>query len=275
MKKQIRQILRISALLFAIVQISGTFCIAQTPKAQQSDVLEVHYWVSVKGDFKTEGEVGSGDPTIFYHINRQYEGAGKLVYLPRQNDPKAAVLYPQFKDPAANVHIKVDDSRKVVFDPVCEEVLSIEETWKAEVFSFIQADKKFPVPALLLINNEKLNYKTSFPILYNPNRNSKDIEHSKKEILKSASGTEKVKTFPIEYQSFVTHGYPAVKGFIENSSIIRTPDWSELQWDAESNIYSWSSEVLHPDEPLIRNVPESRDKIDIVIHYNLIKNPKS
>lgn len=274
MKKQIRQISRISALVFAIVQILGTLCIAQTPKVQQSDVWEVHYWVSVKGDFKTEGEVGSGDPTIFYHISRQYEGVAKLVYLPRQNDPKAAVLYPQFKDPSANVRIKVDNSRTVVYDPVCQEVRRIEDTWKAEVFSFTQEDGKLRVPALLLINNEKLSYKTSFPILYSPNLNSNDVEHNRKEILNLYSGEEKVITSETEYQSLVTHGYPTVKGFIEKISIIRPPDWSELKWDAEYNIYSWSSEILQPDEPLIQNVPESKDKIDIVIQYNLIKNPK-
>ena len=80
-----------------------------------------------------------------------------------------------------------------------------------------------------------------------------------------------MKTFPPDHQSLLTYGNFNVRGFIEKYSIIRAPDWSELKWDESANIYSWSSEVLHPDEPLIHDLPESKDKVDIVISYNLIR----
>ncbi len=262
----------------ASVLLSIFFCavpaLAQTEplNAQKSDVWELHYWVAVKGDFKKEPELGSGDPTIFYHIKRNYEGASKLVFAARPSDnPKATLPHPMFKDPAAAVHLTINDARTTVYDPICDEVLRVEDTWKAEVYSWM-GNKTLPAPALLLINNETHIYKTSFPILYSPAPNSYDIEHTRKEITNLMSGVDKVdKVYDVERQSLVTHNYPNVTGFIEHYSIIRAPDWSELKWEESFKGYSWTSEVLHPDAPLIDGVPDSKDKVDILIRYNFIR----
>lgn len=274
MKKQIRQILRWTISLTANLLILGIFCTnsnAQTepPNAHISDVWVVNYFVSVTGDFKKEPEPGSGDPTVNYHLKRQYNGKSKMVFSPRTDDPKSSVLYPTFKDSATEVDIKIDDFWNTLYDPVCDAYQSIEETWKAQVYG-AYGDKKKASPALLLINNEKLSYKTSFPILYFSKINEYDIEYDKKEV-QNSSGTRKVKAYPTKRLSFAMHEYPTVKGFIEKSIIVRSPGWSELKWNESFKGYSWTSEVLHPDEPLIEDVPESKDKVDIVISYNFYR----
>lgn len=68
------------------VLISGVFCsnssIAQTesPNANKDDVWELNYMVTVSGKFHIKSELGSGDPDIFYEIDRNYEGKSKLVF---------------------------------------------------------------------------------------------------------------------------------------------------------------------------------------------------
>lgn len=276
MKKQIRHILRWTISLTANLLILGIFCTnsnAQTEplNAHISDVWVVNYIVSVTGDFKKESsDPGAGDPITYYHLNRQYSGKSKMVFSPRTDDPKSSVQYPTFKDPTSEVDIKIDDFWNTLYDPVCDAYQSIEETWKAQVYGAF-GDKKNAYPALLLINNEKRSYKTFFPILYFAKKNEYDIEYDKKEIENSSAGAKKVKAYPTKRLPFAMHEYPTVTSFIEKSSIIRSPSWSELKWNESFNGYSWSSEVLHPDEPLLEDVPESKDKVDIVISYNFYR----
>ena len=165
MKKQIRQISKFAAWLMPGILFSWVFCITSSfaqpepPNAKKGDVWEVHYWVTVRGNFKRVPELGSGDPTVFYRINRDYEGHSKLYFSPRTDDPQAALLHPTFKDPSTKVHIKINDSRTTVYDPMCQEVVRIEETWTAEVFSWM-GNKNLNTPALLkddlLINRKAL-----------------------------------------------------------------------------------------------------------------------
>ena len=274
MNKSIRQISKIVIYLTANLLILGIFCTnsnAQTEplNARISDVWVVNYFVSVRGDFKKEPETGSGDPTVYYHLNRQYSGKSKMVFSPRTDDPKSSVQYPTFKDPATEVDIKIDDFWNTLYDPVCDVFQSIEETWKAQVYG-ASGDKKRAVPALLLINNEKRSYKTSFPLFYLEKKNEYDIEYNKK-VMENSAGVRKMKDNSTKRLPFAMHEYPTVRGFIEKSIIIRSPGWSELKWDESFKGYSWTSEVLHPDEPLIEDAPESKDKVDILISYNFYR----
>ena len=270
MRKQIRQISKIAAWIMASVLILElfpaipAFAQADEPLAQKTDVWSLDYRVSVKGDFKKEPELGSGNPMVFYHINRVYEGKSKLVFAPNATDPLSATKYPSFKDPAAQVHIKIDDFWKTIYDPVCGAFDTIEDTWKGDVFSWVTGDPTHNAPALLLINNGLNNYKTSFPLLYTPNIKSYEIEHLK--LKYSNPGRKQQST---ERSSTTIHLYqiPKVNGFLENHSITHTTWWAGLKKN-EGDSFSWISDILHPDEPLIPEVPDSKDKVNIIIYYS-------
>jgi len=233
---------------------------------QKTDVWQVHYWVTVEGDFKKEPELGSGDPTIYYHIKRRYEGTATLRFLPITGDPQSAIRYPQFKG-GSKIFISIKDFRNTIYDPICEEFQSIEEYWDADVYGFAQN-----TPTLLLINNEKRVYKTSFPILYTLSDPLGDpIVYSRKEIM-NKNGTRKVTSDKTERLPFSLHEYPKVTRILENASIIRTHSWSDIKRDAATpDSYYWLSEVLHPDEPLIPDVPESKNKVNIRVFYEFKK----
>lgn len=88
---------------------------------------------------------------------------------------------------------------------------------------------------------------------------------------------------PVQHLQYPDYGYlPTVNGYIEeNDVIVHTLAWSELKkrnsftWisgvatlDTRDRLI-WVSEELHPDEPLIKGVPESKDKVTITIKYVL------
>jgi hypothetical protein len=263
--------------LFSSLLISGIVLAASAsartgdPISQKGDVWQARYWVTVLGDFKREPEVGSGGPTIFYHIKRRYDGKAKLVFEPKPGDPNSGTRYPLFKGPF-EISIKVDDFVNTIYDVICDEYQSVEQTWKADVSSIFGS--KVTAAALLLINNEKRTFKISLPLLYLPDDESMSdkIKYTKTEILHLRGGVKKEKTFPAERKSFLTHEYPTVRGFLEKTSILRTPDWSELKKDVHTpDSYYWLSEELHPDEPLLPNVPESKDGVNIRIFYEFRK----
>ena len=246
----------------------STFAQTDAPLARTRDVWKVNYYVSVTGVFSKEPEVGEDGPSVFYHIKRTYEGKATLNYEPRAGDPKAAALYPMFKDPATRVRITINDFINTIYPPVCDEYKSIEETWTADVDS-ITGDEKSRYPALLMVYNQQLSYKISFPLLYFGSRSFKEIEYKKTEF---SNPGRKVTNSTAQRLGFETHQYPNVKGYIEHDIIIRAPWWAELK--EEGGVYSWLSPILHPDNPLIDGVPESKDNVNILIHYSLTKASK-
>lgn len=269
MRKQIRQISKFAACVMAgvlgIFCTTPTFAQADEPLAQKTDVWSLDYRVSVKGNFEKEPELGSGNPTVYYHINRVYEGKSKLVFAPNAADPLSASKHPTFKDPAAQVHITIDDFWNTIYEPVCGAFDTIEETWKGDVFSWVSGDPKFKAPALLLINNDLNNYKTSFPLLYSPNNNKRnEIEYLK---LKYSNPGRKQQSTERRSVTIQLYQIPKVAGFLENHSITHTTWWAGLKKN-EGGSYSWISDILHPDEPLIPEVPDSKDKVNIIIYYS-------
>ena len=62
---------------------------------------------------------------------------------------------------------------------------------------------------------------------------------------------------------------PSVSGFIKDGTIQQTIEWSKLK--DEGNSFSWTSDVLRPDKPLFDNVPDSKDKVGIVITYDITR----
>jgi hypothetical protein len=239
-----------------------------SPLAKTTDVWMVFYHVSVTGDFSKEPAIGEDGPSVFYHINRTYDGKATLTYLPRDGDPKAAAVYPQFKDPESQIHIVINDLIRRIYPVVCDAYQSKEESWTADVDSLngVQ-DKRYP--ALLKIFNDQLRYKTSFPILYFEIKKPgymPPITHKTEEF--TNPGLKKTKS-NTEYIGFATHQFPKIKGYIEHDSIMRDAWWAELN-DADG-AYSWLSPILHPDEPVIYGVPESKDKVNILIHYSFTK----
>ena len=256
-----------SLLILGIFNARSAFGQANEPLAKNTDVWSLEYRVSVKGEFEKEPELGSGNPTIFYHINRVYEGSAKLVFLHIPERPLSDIVNPQFKDPAARVHIKIDDFVNTVYDPVCDAYDTIEETWKGEVWSWVTGDTKQQAPALLLIDNGQRNYKTYFPLVYFPASNKAyeinylKVKYSYPGRKLQPAGTES-KRLPI-----ALYGVPNVKGFLKNDSMIRTPLWTELNEDGAR--FTWLSDILHPDEPLVEGVPDSKDKVNVIIYYSL------
>jgi hypothetical protein len=274
MKKQIRRNYSLTRWLTAGVLILGFFylpsVIAQTgpPLATKDDVWKVFYMVTVKGDFIVEPELGSGGPVVKYHIDRQYKGESEMVFLPIVKETQSSRQKPQFKGKSKNLDVKIDDSIKSSTDPECTSYTTSEENWKAD---FIVYETDYPT--LLLINNETLTYKTSFPILANPDEKvmGSQIEYHKLEL--TITGPEKLENSRIDKkETFNLHEYPNVPGFIERNSIIRSPSWSELKKIDGLNGFNWTStEDLHPDKPIFPNVPESRDQVNIVISYTFYK----
>lgn len=268
---------------FLILSIfSPNFTIAQTesPNAQQSDVWELNYMVSVYGSFHVKSALGSGDPDVFYTIDRNYEGKAKLVFT-KSNEQRFV-----FGDSlTTQVDIHIDDTRKAIGDQTCDEYLTVDETWKGEM-STLTGNPKFHPFSQLLIDNQKSNYKTSFHIAYLPNPKQYDIDHTKIEIMKKNTGEIKKHTMlPVQHLKYPDYGLlPNVKGYIEeNNVIVHTLAWSELK---KRNNFTWVSKVsnldtrdrliwtsadleLHPDEPLISGVSESKDKVTVLIKYAL------
>jgi hypothetical protein len=282
MNKHILQISKIAVYLMATIATFATNSITQTesPNAQQNDIWELNYMVSVSGDFKVAAELGSGNPDVFYKIDRKYEGKSKLVFS------KTTEQRFVFGDSATTqVDIHIDDTRKEIGDPTCDEYLTVDETWKGEM-STLTGNPKFHPFSQLMIDNRKSNYKTSFHIMYQPNPKQYDIDHTKIEIIKTKTDTiKKVTSHPVQHLEFSDYGdLPNVKGYIEeNKVIIHTLDWSQLKkrekftWvskvanlDTRDRLIWTSAELeLHPDEPLIEGVPESKDGVTIFITYAL------
>ena len=284
MKKYILKISKIVAYLLANVLILGIFCVTsalsqtESPNANKGDVWELNYMVSVFGSFKVEPELGSGNPDVFYEIDRNYEGKAKLVFV------KSTEQRFVFGDSTTTlVDIHIDDTRKEIGDPTCDEYLIVDETWKGEM-STLTGNPKFHPFSQLLIDNQKSNYKTSFNIMYVPNPKQYDIDHTRTDLTKTKTGaTKKVKTHPVEHLQYPDYGYlPNVKGYIEeNKVIIHTLDWSQLKkrdnftWGSNVSKLDtrdrliWVSEELHPDAPLIDGIPESKDGVTIIIKYAL------
>lgn len=161
MKKRIRQILKITAYLVATFLTLTIICpnssLSQTkpPNAQKSDIWELNYMVSVSGSFHVKPELGSGDPDVFYEIDRTYEGKAKLVFT-KSNAQRFV-----FADPSTTqVDIHIDDTRKEISDLTCEEYLTVDEKWGGKM-STLTGNPKFHPLSQLLIDNEKRNYKTS------------------------------------------------------------------------------------------------------------------
>lgn len=257
--------------LFAICLVYSAFSqpVPKAPISQMSDVWQVNYRVLVKGEFTIEPELGSEGPTIFYHLKREYNGKANLRFEPKASDPRSGITKPLFKDPASSIHIEINDFIHTIYPVICDEFKSIEERWTADVYTMF-GDEKMPSPGLLLIDNQTRNYKTSFPLLYTAPLNIYDIHYKRAEFNhpghKETSSSSK-------NLHFATHDYPNVKGYIERNSIMRTPPWSELTAH-EGGHLSWLSPILHPDAPLIEGVPESKDKVTILIHYILTKVEK-
>jgi hypothetical protein len=263
-----RRILVWTSVLFVSIFLMAQTAVPQTNTGltRTTDVWRVDYHVSVTGDFSKEPELGDDGPSIFYHIKREYTGRATLVYLPKTGDPKSATLYPQFKDPTARVRIKIDDLIRTIYPVICDEYQSKEESWHADVDS-LTGDQTNRYPALLMIYNDQLRYKTSFPILYlDTGSTFKGIEHKTVEF-KNPGRKETRSNF--ERLGFTTHQFPSVKGYIEHDSIIRSPWWAEL--NETDGTFSWLSPILHPDVPLIDDIPESKDKVNILIHYAFTK----
>ncbi len=280
MNKHILQISKIAVYLMATIATFATNSITQTesPNAQQNDIWELNYMVSVSGDFKVASELGSGNPDVLYKIDREYEGKSKLVFS------KTTEQRFVFGDSATTqVDIHIDDTRKEIGDPTCDEYLTVDETWKGEM-STLTGNPKFHPFSQLMIDNRKSNYKTSFHIMYLPNPKQYDIDHTKIEIIKTKTDIiKKVTQHPVQHLKFPDYGdLPNVKGYIEeNKVIIHTLNWSQLKkrenftWisnvsklDTRDRLI-WVSEELYPDEPLIAGVPESKDKVTILIKYAL------
>jgi hypothetical protein len=286
MKKQIRQILMFSASLMSNIIILGIFCtnstFAQTepPNANKSDVWEVDYMVTVRGKFQVKPELGSGDPDVFYKIDRTYEGKSRLVYLKSNSE---GLLFENLTD----VIIHIDDTREEIGDPTCDEYLTVHERWSGDM-STSKGNPKYLPSAQLIIDNRKRNYLTFFQLFYAPNKNQNDILYRKVSMIHSKGGETKMVDFPlIKKLRYDDYGkLPKVKGYISNAdAIVHTRDWSELKkrddLSPNSQILTldmrvdtrdrlvWVSEALHPDEPLIPGVSESKDKVTVFIKYAL------
>ena len=191
MKKYILQISILTGWLMVNVLLSifccATFVFAQTesPNAHKGDVWELNYMVSVVGEFQVKSELGSGNPDVFYTIDRDYEGKSKLVFA-KSTEQRFA-----FGDSLTTlVDINIDDTRKEIGDPTCDEYLTVDETWKGEM-STLTGNPKFHPFSQLLIDNLKGNYKTSFHIMHVPNPKQYDIDHTKTEIMKTKTDFEK------------------------------------------------------------------------------------
>lgn len=279
MQKEIRQLSRFASWFLATVTLLGMICPPRTvaqagsPITQLGDVWELNYLVSVFGTFTVEPELGSGNPTVTYDIDRVYEGRARLVRA------KSVGQRFVFGDPSTTeVDIQIDDKRKAIGDPTCEEYEITNETWIGEMSTLTGLAKYRPF-SQLSIDNENRVYKTSFHIFYSPNKNQYDIDHTKVTEVKSAVGTKAVKPFPVEHLRYPDYGHlPNVKGHIEqNKIVVHSFPWSELKkrdnftWprlDTRDRL-TWVSEELHPDEPLINGVPESKEKVTIFIRYAL------
>ncbi|MCC7308434.1 MAG: hypothetical protein IT173_12780 [Acidobacteria bacterium] len=240
----------------------------QEPFTNRGDVWKVDYRVLVTGDFSVEPEIGSEGPTIYYHIKREYLGRATLRY-----DPKAggSVTSPVFKNPNSSVRIKINDFIHSIYPVICEEYESTEEFWTADVDTTFGDDK--PIPALLLIDTKAKAYKTSFPILYIDDPESMSDKLVYKKTQYKNPGRKVKESPPDERFPFVMHDYPNVKGYIEGKSIRRAAPLSELTQHPEGYL-TWLSPVLHPDKPLYEGVPDSKDKVYILIHFAIKKVTK-
>ena len=284
MKKYILQISRWTGWLMVNVLLSifccTTFVFAQTesPNAQKGDVWELNYMVSVFGKFQVKPELGSGNPDVFYTIDRNYEGKSKLVFI---KSTEQRFLFGDSTTTQVDIHI--DDTRQEIGDPTCDEYLTVDETWKGEM-STLTGSPKFHPFSQFQIDNQKSNYKTSFHIMHVPNPKQYDIDHTRMEIMKTKTGaTKKVTNHPVQHLQYPDYGdLPNVNGYIEeNKVIVHTLDWSQLKkrdnftWSSKvSNLdmrdrLIWVSEELHPDAPLIEGVPESQNGVTIIIKYAL------
>ncbi len=237
---------------------------SNSPQGKQGDIWKVGYRVSVEGDFSTKPEPGKEGPTVFYHIKRIYTGTAKLSFSNKHSNPNLDA--PLFKDPHAAVRIEVDDFVNSLEDPTCDEYESSESSCKG---LGLDSDAMFPVPALLMIDNTDKLIKTSFPILFiSPSdRSFGDVECISQNF---DNPGHKPNGKPIKKElPFSSFDPPAVGGFIKDGSIQQTLDWSKLK--SEGISLTWTSGVLHPDQPLIDGVPESKDQVGIVITYDITR----
>ncbi len=290
MKKQIRRISKGVVWLMGFVLISGILyphqAIAQTSAsaAQKNDSWELNYKVHVWGDFSIEPELGSGDSTVRYKIDREYEGKSKLIF-----NKESGSRFEFLDLSTTEVYIKINDERTTYGDPVCQEYSNVKETWKGETSTSLGNPKYHP-SSQLIIDNEKKIYKTSFHLFHAPNYKQYDIDYEKEETVKTSTGgggDDPVKNIiksPVQHLSIDGFFVPNVTDFIKDTRIIHTFTWSEVK-ERESNFtwvshvsrlampgrMVWVSDTLHPDEPLFKGVPETKDKVDIIITYAIKK----
>lgn len=260
-------------LTLAILLTTGLTA-AQTlaPIADKSDRWNVFWRVSVKGDFTVEPEVGTEGPFVAYTISREYEGKAIIGLAAAFDQPTITVGALLFKNIAPNVTITINDSKRTYTDPICGDYGSVRETWKGIGYSDTNGN---PLgSALLLINNQKLQYKFNFPLEYNERKYSDPVEHRTIYTSHFRTGEQKETGNTSRNLPLALFPPPNIKGYIEKGvSLIRSADWSELKPAASGNgSLSFVSEILHPDEPLIDGVPESKDKVNVIIYFNFSKS---
>jgi hypothetical protein len=288
-KKQALPVSIITAYVMAHVLSLSILCpnsSAQTaaPNAQQRDVWELNYMVTFKGKFHVKQELGSGAPDVIYKIDRTYEGKSRLVFA----KSSAEGLF--FEDlSTTEVTIHIDDTREEIGDTICDEYPYVTERWSGDM-STSTGDPKYRSGARLLINNRTRRYATFFQLFYVAKKTQKDILYRKIELLQSKGGGVKLANDPVVQRlRYLDYGdLPSVKGYVNNyDAIVHTPDWSDLKRSDELSPASqiltldmqgntpdrlfWISEPLHPDEPLIEGVPESKDQVTVIVKYGLTR----
>lgn len=257
--------------------------------AEPDDVWELSYTVSIKGSGAVEPDPGGDGLTIFWGIDRYYSGVVPLTTKGRwQNASFSAadkktnrgiLLLPKSLDLKLDKHskspnslwVKVKDYYETYLpkDCPCEGLMETRnrKNWDQ------QAEETVVVGDLSIeIDNKLKTFSVTIP--FRPSSTNKNLTITEKRTIDRSSKEcgQPAHEEKVEKPIKTNIGFPPeVKDLIVLGKIQRENDSLKITNDGG---YFWSSDIFHPDEPLIEGIPDSKDKVEIKVSYSLKKTVK-
>jgi len=280
MNRRPRHIVQYAVCLLLGAMTWGILCPAQAlaqtgpPLAQKTDRWTVNYHVTVRGEFTIEPEPGSDGPVVTYKIEHLYSGLANVVFEARSLYTVGDEWRPRFVDPHPEVTIEINDSRTSLYDWLCEERESVEETWKGKIGITYGAGYGGRRTQLMIDNNTR-RYEISYPLFYKSRvatSTNDEVTYVRKRFTeKLGDGERRLLDTKTDHKSFDLYQVPDVAGYVKNTTIIGTDTWSALKSDAAMNggsvdSFYWMSPELHPDANVFPGVP--KDKVQVHVWYD-------
>ncbi len=283
MKKQIQQDSKCVAWLITIILVSVIFCpfqaLAQNgnPVTQPSDVWYVNYTVTIKGSGIIEPEPGTGEPTIYWKVDRNYSGIatladGKLFNKGSENaaaDLKA-MRFVRFKSDSPKMDVKIDDY--IILkneEDVCDILTKTldKRTWEADVKGL--GVSKFDTS--LTFDNQKHTYNVSLPIALNAVDSDlllfrRTLETSKTPRFGAATVINKL--LDERKYSIFDLKFPRIFDLIEDNRIRHNDD---VPLKYVNGAYEWTSKEETVHDVIFSNKIDVEDKVKLQVFYRFKK----